>query len=515
VTAGQVLARLDDRVLQLQLANAQANLASAQAQLDALNAPPAAADLIAAKLSLANAQVSLQQLTSGSAAADVASARSSLLSAQTNLATLQAGPDPVAVQNAQAALQQAKNSLWSQQLSRDAVCVKPGIQCDEANATVGNGEIAVSQDQAALDRLLAGPTQANLQEAQLAVQQATAHLGTLSSSAYAQQVAAAQLQVQEAQVKLDALNAGPAATDLAKDQAGVESAKVALAQAQLAVDNATLRAPFAGILTAVNVTPGTMVSSGTAAVTLLDRGVLHVDLKLSENDVVKVQAGQPVTLTIDSLNGKALQGTVGYVSPAAETTNGVVTFAVRVDVPTDDQTVRIGMTANVSIVAAQKSGVLLVPNTALVPLGNGYAVRLVSRAGGGQGFPGADGTPGARQGGTSFPGAQGTPSPDTTPSGRQRGQGFPGAQGTPGAGATARARGGQSGQSAQSSSGPFEVPVQIGLTDGTYTEILGGLREGDTILALATASTGSTRATGAGGLFGALFGGLRGGGPGR
>ncbi len=76
VTAGQVLARIDDSALQLQVTTAQANLDSAQATLDDLKAGPTAADLSAAKLSVANATLALQNLTNGSSAADVASARS-------------------------------------------------------------------------------------------------------------------------------------------------------------------------------------------------------------------------------------------------------------------------------------------------------------------------------------------------------------------------------------------------------------------------------------------------------
>ncbi len=505
VKAGQVLARLDEGALKMQVTPAEANLASAQAALDDLKAGPTAAELSAAKLSVVNAKLQLQNLTSGSSTADVASARSSLLTAQQNLATLQSG-DPTEIQHARDALEQAKNSLAAQQISRDSTCGKPKMetQCDAANITVGNGEIAVRQAQATLDELLAGPTDTELKVAQLAVTQANGRLASLSGATSALELEAAQLQLENAQAKLDELNAGASAADLAKAQASVESAKVALSEAQDALDGALLQAPFDGTVTAVNVTAGDDASAGTAAVSLVGRSELHVDLKLSENDAVAVQAGQPVTLTFDSLEGKALAGTVSYVSPAAESTNGVVTYAVRVKVAQDDPQVRIGMSANVSIITARKENVLLVPNTALLPQDSGgYMVMLVSRGGAapGQGFPGANGTPGAGRGqGQGFPGANGTP-------GAGRGQGFPGANGTSNAGARAT----RQAQMAQQG-GQFPTPVKTGLSDGTYTEIVEGLREGDVVEALATTgisgSNGGFRGGPGGfGIMGGIFGG--------
>ena len=71
---------------------------------------------------------------------------------------------------------------------------------------------------------------------------------------------------------------------------------------------------------------------------------MHVDLKLSENDVAKVQLGQPVTLTIDALKDWKASGSVSYIAPSAENSNDVVTYRVRVDFPDDDARVKVGMT---------------------------------------------------------------------------------------------------------------------------------------------------------------------------
>jgi HlyD family secretion protein len=191
----------------------------------------------------------------------------------------------------------------------------------------------------------------------------------------------------------------------------VAQAEQALKQAQLALEQATLKAPFAGVITAINIVPGSGASTGTAAISLIDRSTLHVDMALSENDVARVQIGQPVTITIDALDDWVAQGTVSYIAPAATISNGVVTYPVRVSFPDSDTRVKVGMTANISIVTATKADVLLAPNTALLPNGAGHAVQV----------PAADG--GAR-----------------------------------------------------------EVEVKTGLSDGTHTEIVNGLKEGDQVI---------------------------------
>ena len=155
----------------------------------------------------------------------------------------------------------------------------------------------------------------------------------------------AQAGLAQTQANLAKLTAPGTDTDVAIQQDAVTQAEQSLKQAQLALEQATLKAPFAGIITAVNIVPGSTASSSTAAVSLIDRSTLHVDLTLSENDVAKIALNQPVALTIDALKDWQATGTVSYIAPAAETSNGVVTYAVRVSFPDSDTRVKVGMTA--------------------------------------------------------------------------------------------------------------------------------------------------------------------------
>jgi HlyD family secretion protein len=93
------------------------------------------------------------------------------------------------------------------------------------------------------------------------------------------------------------------------------SAEQSLKQAELNLDDATLRAPFSGIVAQVNVVPGSPANNQTPVVKLINRDPLHVDMRLSENDVAQVALGQPVNLTVASLGGWQTGGTVSYIAP--------------------------------------------------------------------------------------------------------------------------------------------------------------------------------------------------------
>jgi HlyD family secretion protein len=91
-----------------------------------------------------------------------------------------------------------------------------------------------------------------------------------------------------------------------------------------------------------------------------------VDVSVSEVDIEQIQTGQPVTITLDALQGKSYQGTVSEVSQISTDTGSSVNFTITVHVTDADKAVRPGMTAEVSIVTASKSNALLVPLQAVI-----------------------------------------------------------------------------------------------------------------------------------------------------
>lgn len=378
---------------QAAVASAQAQLRLAQAQLAALKNPNV--DTISsAAAAVRQAELDLQAQTNNSSASktkaqqDLQKATDSLTQAQSQYATAlknwqyvqDENADPTNPTTTSADGKKVKNKLNDTQRQQYA------DSFIQAEAALHSAEATVQQAQVTYDNARQAEPN-NIQQAEAKLADAQAQLAALqnpSKTDIAQKQASvdqAKASLTQAQANLAKLTAPGTATDVDIQQSAITQAEQSLKQAQLKLDQVTLKAPFDGVVTAVNIVPGSAASSATAAISMLDRSTLHVDLKLSENDVAKVQLGQPVTLTIDALKDWKAAGTVSYIAPSAESSNGVVTYRVRVDFPDSDARVKVGMTANLTIMIAQKDGVLLVPNTALLPKGAGRAVQVPSADG--------------------------------------------------------------------------------------------------------------------------------------
>lgn len=294
----------------------------------------------------------------------------------------------------------------------------------------------------------------------------------------------AQVQLQNAQNKLTELLT-PRSEKQIQAAAQLEQARLSLEQAKQNLEKTILRAPFDGLVTAVNIQPGGAAGS-SSAIELADVRQLHVDVLVDETLIATVQPGQSVELTLDAAPGVTLTGKVERIDPSGTVSQGVVNYNVRVNLDPIDAPVRLDMTANASILGERHENVLAVPATAVRTMGQG--------AFGGQGGLGGQ----LGQGGFTGRGAQSDQSGQTAPDGQ-------GAQGT-------RQRLTGSFVLVLVDGQPRTVPVTVGLTAGDLTEVSGDLQEGDEVLAGELTVPAGANGT-PGGFFGGPPGGMPGGGP--
>ena len=209
--------------------------------------------------------------------------------------------------------------------------------------------------------------------------QAQANLTMLRQGGSAANIAQAQAQVTQAQADLDKLTAPAATPDISAAEAGVAQAQVEVAAAQRGLDQATLKAPFDGVVAAVNLQPGGIASAGgdVAAVTLVDRSTLHIAINLSETDATRVQVGQPVALSFDALPNVRLTGKVSTVAPAATISQNVVTYPIQVEFDAGATPVKVGMSATADIQVQQVNDAILVPSRAVQTVGNARTVTVL------------------------------------------------------------------------------------------------------------------------------------------
>jgi len=162
-------------------------------------------------------------------------------------------------------------------------------------------------------------------------------------------------------------------------EAQVRQAEAALNSAELELKYTVIRSPVDGIVVARNVEVGQTVASSFATPNLfliaLDLTNMQVDTNVSESDIGGMTEGKEAVFTVDAYPGVSFSGTIKQVRLAPMNVQNVVTYNVVVGVDNKDLRLKPGMTANVSIIVAQKDRVLKVPNAALrfmPPRGEGH-----------------------------------------------------------------------------------------------------------------------------------------------
>jgi HlyD family secretion protein len=316
VEAGEELARLDSRQLGLSAAQAEATLRISEAGLAQALAGPDDADIAAAEAAVESAQASLERLLAGPTAYDLRSAKLSV--------------------------DAARDQLWSAQAQRDS--------------TKGNP----LSTQAAIDA-----AEAQVLVAEVNVEQAILAQERLGEPANEADVALARSQLAQAEAQLQKLRQMPTEEDLAVAKAQVAQAQAALAQAKLRIDDATLTAPFAGTVLATNASVGELVGAAVPVVVLADLESYHVDSSIDETDIGRVQLEQEADIVLDAFPDVTLRGKVSRIEPLGQSTQGVVSYGVRVQVLSAEVALRPNMTAIVDIVVDRKESVLVVPNRAI------------------------------------------------------------------------------------------------------------------------------------------------------
>jgi membrane fusion protein (multidrug efflux system) len=199
-------------------------------------------------------------------------------------------------------------------------------------------------------------------------------------------IAEAQLEQAKATLALSRANF-ERATDLYRRQVGTERARdeataklrideasVALAQATL--DKMTILAAFDGIVGLRRVSVGDYLNPGQDLVNLESVDQLKVDFRIPEIYSRQLAVGQAVRITLDAIPGTAYEGRVYAIDPAHDPNGRAVILRARL--ANRDGSLRPGMFARVVLLIEDRQEAILVPETALVPVGeNQFVYRYV------------------------------------------------------------------------------------------------------------------------------------------
>jgi HlyD family secretion protein len=488
VSAGQALAYIDATDEYNALQSAQADLKSAQISLQKIQEPPTTLSVIQAQNALSQATTDLS-LQYDNGYNEAASTFADLPTAMTGLKNILFGNDKtlggVSFTNLDYYSNQAA-TFDSRALSfRDDVKAKYQTALDAYTSALDTYKATSRSASTSTIADLVDTTYATTKDVADAVQSSTnliqlykdaltkqnitpsatadTHLSSLNSftSSLSPDISSLlsiknsfitdQQSIDEKQASLTQLQAGADTLDLQSAELNVEQKQTALAQAQTNLDNYTIRAPISGTLADLNLHTGDTVGASTNVSTLITTDEI-ADLSLNEVDAAKVSAGQKVTLTFDAIPDLTLAGIVANVSPLGTVTQGVVSYDVKISFTTQDARVKAGMTVNADIQTAVHQNVLTVPSGAVKTQSGQTYVQVFN--------------PPLTQTGT-------TGILSATP--------------------------------------PQNIPVTVGISDDTNTEITSGLTAGEQIVVRTSGGTAAVVTTGAAGARAGGFGGGGGG----
>ncbi len=343
VSAGQAIVTLDRSLLDAQIAQAQAAVDTAKAQLAQVQAGARSEDIRQAEAALAQAMATRdgakrawddaqavrnnpQDLLARVAAADTQykTAKFQYDTAVANAKTAEARKDAIGGVDQPRAEGKAIVNQW-----------------EAAEAAVASAQAALEGSQKNLQILLDMRASPLTLDAQV-------------NAAKAQYDAASKA-VDMAQAKLDAVKAGPTKEQVAVAQAGVKQAETALSVLQVQATKMTIASPVNGIVTRRAAHPGEVALPNSTLLSVADLDTVKLTIYVPETQIGELRIGTEVGVQVDSFPDKVFKGKVVFIASQAEfTPRNVQTkaervntvFAVKVQIPNPDLELKPGMPAD-------------------------------------------------------------------------------------------------------------------------------------------------------------------------
>ena len=331
VIGGQQLALIKNDVAEAQILQARASVNTARSLLTQVSRGALTSDIDAVyqQVRQANAQVEQQK-------AAIIQAEKTVLQSRSQLSQFEAERD-----------------LAKKNLDRNASLVKDGIvaqvEYDQAltNFRVADKRVEAQNQAIELAQSSVRSAQANLKSAQANVSVQKARLRTIQTGARPEDVRVAEQRVAESERALI----------VAQQQAG----------------NASVFAPFPGKVTKINSEIGQTV--GSNGVLTLVSVEPEIRLEVDESNLSSLKVGQEAVISSGSFSDSSFQGTLSELGAAVDQARGTIEVKV---IPNDTPNwLRPGQTLNVNIITARNIRRLLVPENALIRIGDETVVFVI------------------------------------------------------------------------------------------------------------------------------------------
>ncbi|MEY4599839.1 MAG: hypothetical protein RLZZ445_2636 [Pseudomonadota bacterium] len=236
------------------------------------------------------------------------------------------------------------------------------LEAARATVLTQRANVAALQAEVSRTQVAMNEAERDLKRNQMLVEKGFVSQAALEKSQSALAIAAEQVKTSQAQRAV-----GDA--QIRNGEALVKQRESQLAQAKVDLERTTIRAPVDGIVISRSVDAGQTVAASLQApvLFLIARNLtdMQVEASIDESEIGRITIGQDATFTVDSFPGRTFRGKITQVRKAALVVQNVVTYVAIISAPNPDLTLLPGMTTNVRITVANRDQVLRVPNAAL------------------------------------------------------------------------------------------------------------------------------------------------------
>ena len=209
---------------------------------------------------------------------------------------------------------------------------------------------------------------ASLKRAEVNAAQATRSLERRKKLFAESAISQAQLEETERAMQLALADIELAKARLTGAESSLKQALADLRSAKVNLARTVILAPIDGVVIERLVDPGQTVAASFSAPELFkiagDLSKIKIDAAIVESDVSGLDAGDPVSFSVDAYPGRVFRGRVQQLRLKSQTQSNIVTYTAVVDAENADKALMPGMTANLQITTNSKSDILRIPATA-------------------------------------------------------------------------------------------------------------------------------------------------------
>ena len=192
-----------------------------------------------------------------------------------------------------------------------------------------------------------------------------------------QAIATGEANVAQLSAQLDATTAGATPQDIEAARAQVAQAQANVASIEAKVQNSEIVAPQSGVVTQCDAKVGQVATVGSSLISIISSNAYEVDAQVPETDIGKIAVGDAVSMTFDAFQGETFSGKVFYIDPAETITQGVVDYKIKISFNTPDPRMKSGLTSNLTIQTNHKDNVLILPQYAVLQNDSGTFVEIL------------------------------------------------------------------------------------------------------------------------------------------